>query len=185
MSTTNPTWGYRPNGEAQIFDLAPGEGLPDGWHDSPACIIDPALATADALSAALQGRAYVPPVADAVSGFRVDSEVPAAVDPDALANALAEIERLQGVIETGMAENASLVADIEAAEKALDEASTAMRDLRDSLAKAHEDGRVNAAERDAAKVAVEALTADLAKAHADLAEATKPKPAVTAPAKGR
>lgn len=47
------TWGYRPDGDAQIFDLAPGEGLPDSWHDSPACITDPALATADALSARL------------------------------------------------------------------------------------------------------------------------------------
>lgn len=176
MSTTNPTWGYKPDGSGQIFDLAPGEGLPDGWHDSPACITDPALATADALSAALQGRAYVPAVIDAVSGFRVDGEEPVAVDPDALANALAEIDRLKGVIETGMAENAELVAEIDAAGTALTSASAAMADLRDSLAKAHEDGRVNAAERDAAKAAVEALTADLAKAHADLEAATAPKP---------
>lgn len=178
MSTTNPTWGYQPDGSAQIFDLAPGEGLPDGWHGSPACITDPALATADALSAALQGRAYVPAVADAVSGFRVDE--PAAVDADALANALAEIDRLKGVIDAGMAENDRLVAEIQGAETALSEASAAMADLRDSLAKAHEDGRVNAAERDAAKVAVEALTANLAKAHADLEAATAPKPAAAA-----
>lgn len=184
MTTTNPTWGYKPDGAAQIFDLAPGEGLPDGWHDSPACITDPALATADALSAALQGRAYVPAIADAVSGFRVD-EPAAAVDPDALTNALAEIDRLKAVIETGSAENERLIAEIDAAEAALGDASTAMADLRESLARAHEDGRVNAAERDAAKAAVEALTADLAKAQADLAEATKPKPAVTTAAKGR
>ncbi|GAA0267245.1 hypothetical protein LNAOJCKE_2990 [Methylorubrum aminovorans] len=182
MSTTNPTWGYKPDGSGQIFDLAPGEGLPDGWHDSPACITDPALATADALSAALQGRAYVPAVADAVSGFRVEGEA-VAVDADELANALAEIDRLKGVIEAGMTENAALVAEIEAAEKALDEAAKAMADLRDSLAKAHEDGRVNAAERDAAKAAVEALTADLAKAQADLEAATAPKPATAAKGK--
>jgi hypothetical protein len=176
---TVATWGYQPSGAAHIFDLALGETLPDGWDASPSVITDPMLASAEALSAAVQGRVYVPAIAAEV---RVD--VPA-VDTEMLGNALAEIERLQGVIASGMEENAGLVADIEAAEKALDEASTAMRDLRDSLAKAHEDGRVNAAERDAAKTAVEALTADLAKAHADLAEATKPKPAVTTPAKGR
>jgi hypothetical protein len=176
---TIATWGYQPSGAAKIFDLAPGEALPDGWDASPSVITDPMLASAEALSAAVQGRVYIPMI---VAEVRAD--VPA-VDPDALANALAEIERLKGVIETGMAENAVLVGEIEAAEAALDDASKAMTDLRDSLAKAHEDGRVNAAERDAAKVAVEALTADLAKAHADLAEATKPKPAVTTPAKGR
>lgn len=174
---TVATWGYQPSGAARIFDLAPGEALPDGWDASPSVITDPALASAEALSAAVQGRAYVP--ATAVVGAM------SAVDPDALGNALAEIERLQAVIATGMEENAALVAEIEAAEQAIEGASAVMADLQASLAKAHEDGRVNAAERDAAKVAVEALTADLAKAHADLAEATKPKPAVTTPAKGR
>lgn len=183
MSTTNPTWGYQPDGSAQIFDLAPGEGLPDGWHGSPACITDPALATADALSAALQGRAYVPAVADAVSGFRVDGEGSAVVDPDALANALAEIDRLKGVIESGMAENAELVAEIDAAGAALTSASAAMADLRESLAKAHEDGRVNAAERNEAKAAAAALAAELAQVKADLDEATKPKPATAAKGK--
>lgn len=182
MSTTNPTWGYKPDGAAQIFDLAPGEGLPDGWHDSPACITDPALATADALSAALQGRTYVPAVADAVSGFRIEGEL-AAVDPDALANALAEIDRLKGVIEAGMAENATLVAEIDSAEKALDGASAAMSDLQAALARAHEDGRVSVAERNEAKAAAEALAAELAQVKADLDEATKPKPATAA--KGR
>ncbi|MDV2984161.1 UNVERIFIED_CONTAM: hypothetical protein Q9R58_07590 [Methylobacteriaceae bacterium AG10] len=181
MSTTNPTWGYRPDGAAQIFDLAPGEGLPDGWHDSPACITDPALATADALSAALQGRAYVPPVADAVSGFRVDE--PAAIDPDALANALAEIDRLKGMIEAGMAENATLVAEIETAETTLEGASAAMSDLQAALAKAQEDGGFAVAERDEAHKALDALKVELAQVKADLDEATKPKPA--AAAKGR
>ena len=181
MSTTNPTWGYRPDGSAQIFDLAPGKGLPDGWHDSPACITDPALATADALSAALQGRAYVPAVADAISGFRVDE--PIAVDADALANALAEIDRLKGVIEAGMKENETLVAEIESAEKTLEGASAAMAELQASLAKAHEDGRVTVAERNEAKAAAEALAAELAQVKADLDEATKPKPASAAKGK--
>lgn len=174
---TVATWGYQPSGAGRIFDLAPGEALPDGWDASPSVITDPALASAEALSAAAQGRAYVPAIAAEV---RVD--VPA-VDTEMLGNALAEIERLQGVIEAGMAENASLVAEIEAAESALDGASTAMAELRDSLAKAHEDGRVNAAERDAAKAAVEALSADLAQVKADLDEATKPKPATAAKGK--
>lgn len=184
MSTTNPTWGYQPDGSAQIFDLAPGKGLPDGWHGSPACITDPALATADALSAALQGRAYVPPVADAVSGYRVDEPVAAAaVDADALANALTEIDRLKGVIEAGMAENATLVAEIESAEKTLEGASAAMSDLQAALAKAQEDGGFAVAERDEANKALDALKAELAQVKADLDEATKPKPATAA--KGR
>jgi len=182
MSTINRTWGYKPDGAAQIFDLAPGEGLPDGWHDSPACITDPVLATADALSAALQGRAYVPAVADAVSGFRVEGEA-AAIDADALANALAEIDRLKGVIEAGMAENATLVAEIEAAEKTLEGASAAMSDLQAALTKAQEDGGFAVAERDEANKSLDALKAELAQVKADLDEATKPKPATAAKAK--
>lgn len=27
------TWGYHPDGSAQIFDLKEGESLPDGWYD--------------------------------------------------------------------------------------------------------------------------------------------------------
>jgi hypothetical protein len=26
-----PTWGYKPDGSAQIFDLKEGEELPEGW----------------------------------------------------------------------------------------------------------------------------------------------------------
>ena len=29
------TWGYKPDGSAQIFDLREGESLPDGWSDRP------------------------------------------------------------------------------------------------------------------------------------------------------
>jgi hypothetical protein len=31
----SPTWGYKPDGSAQIFDLKEGEKLPDGWADRP------------------------------------------------------------------------------------------------------------------------------------------------------
>ncbi|KQP99718.1 hypothetical protein ASF59_09930 [Methylobacterium sp. Leaf121] len=171
---TIATWGYKPDGSAQIFDLAPGADLPEGWHASPSVISDQSLATADALTMRATGLTFAHPV-------EVPASEPSAVDE--LLTALTEIDRLKGVIEAGMAENAALVADIDAAEKTLEGASAAMSDLRESLAKAHEDGRVNAAERDAAKAAVEALTADLAQVKADLGEATKPKPA--AAAKGR
>lgn len=30
-----PTWGYKSDGTAQIFDLEEGEDLPDGWSDRP------------------------------------------------------------------------------------------------------------------------------------------------------
>lgn len=29
-----PTWGYK-GGEARVFNLKPGEKLPDGWSDTP------------------------------------------------------------------------------------------------------------------------------------------------------
>ncbi|MBA9067170.1 RNA polymerase-interacting CarD/CdnL/TRCF family regulator [Methylobacterium sp. RAS18] len=174
---TVATWGYQPSGAARIFDLAPGEALPDGWDASPSVIIDSMLASAEALSAAVQGRVYVPAIAAEV---RVD--VPA-VDTEMLGNALAEIDRLKSVIEAGMAENATLVAQIESAEKTLEGASAAMAELQASLAKAHEDGRVTVAERNEAKAAAEALAAELAQVKADLDEATKPKPATAA--KGR
>jgi multidrug resistance efflux pump len=176
MDTTEtiPTWGYKADGSAKIFDLAPGAALPEGWSVSPTVITDPALATADALTMRATGLTFAHAVEEPASE-------PSAVDE--LLAALTEIDRLKGVIETGSAENERLIAEIDAAEAALGDASAAMADLRDSLAKAHEDGRVNAAERDAAKAAVEALTADLAKAQADLAEATKPKPATAAKAK--
>jgi hypothetical protein len=30
-----PTWGYKSDGSAEIFDLKEGESLPDGWADRP------------------------------------------------------------------------------------------------------------------------------------------------------
>ncbi|MBE7203656.1 MAG: helix-turn-helix domain-containing protein [Parafilimonas terrae] len=59
-STTHPTWGYRPDGSAEIFNLGPGESLPDGWHPSPDVITDPARATAEALSATVARAAQTP-----------------------------------------------------------------------------------------------------------------------------
>lgn len=39
---TIPTWGYASGGDAKIFDLEPGEALPDGWADTPAAWLDTA-----------------------------------------------------------------------------------------------------------------------------------------------
>jgi hypothetical protein len=42
MSTKNgsdetiPTWGFAASGDAKIFQLPKGEGLPEGWADTPA-----------------------------------------------------------------------------------------------------------------------------------------------------
>jgi len=49
-----PTWGYKPNGAAKIFDIEDGASLPAGWLDSPACIEDETKATAEALTEALR-----------------------------------------------------------------------------------------------------------------------------------
>jgi hypothetical protein len=35
MTKIIPTWGYRSDGSAKIFDLEEGEILPDGWSDRP------------------------------------------------------------------------------------------------------------------------------------------------------
>jgi hypothetical protein len=59
-ATIHPTWGYRPDGSARIFDLGPDETLPDGWHPSPTVITDPARATAEALSATVARAAEAP-----------------------------------------------------------------------------------------------------------------------------
>jgi len=33
MEKIIPTWGYKSDGTAKIFDLEEGENLPDGWSD--------------------------------------------------------------------------------------------------------------------------------------------------------
>ncbi len=43
MAETNPTWLYKLD-DARVFELAPGEALPEGWHDSPAKCCNPAAA---------------------------------------------------------------------------------------------------------------------------------------------
>lgn len=171
---TIATWGYKPDGSGQIFDLAPGADLPEGWHLSPSVITDPSLASADALTMRATGLTFAHSV-------EVPASEPSAVDE--LLAALTEIDRMKAVIETGMKENAALVAEIEAADAALDSASAAMTELQATLARAHEDGRVTVAEHNAAKEAAEALAAELAQVKADLDEATKPKPATASKAK--
>lgn len=187
---TIPTWGYKPDGSGQIFNLLTDEVLPEGWELSPSCIMDPDLATAEALSARAAGRAYVPPAALAASE-------PVSAPLAELEAAIAENERLTAIIARGTEENERLAAELEAAD-ALHEnganvmdalqadlaaAQATVADLQAALSKAHEDGRVTVAERNEAKAAAEALAADLAKVKADLDEATKPKPATGA--KGR
>lgn len=52
---TYPTYGYSPSGEARVFELDEGEGLPDGWFDSPAAataLADTDRAKAEAAEAA-------------------------------------------------------------------------------------------------------------------------------------
>ena len=183
MDTTIPTWGYRPNGDARIFDLAPGQALPEGWEASPACITDPSLASADALTARAAGREYVPPKAD-------PKPLPASA-----AAAQVEIDRLQGIIDAGMAENQRLFEELDAAEAACDaaiaEAATArlahehtitsldaatqdLDDLKAVLTKAQADGGFAVSERDAALADLDTLQAELAQARADLDVATAP-----------
>ena len=36
MTAKIPTWGYHATEAAKVFDLAPNEALPNGWHDTPA-----------------------------------------------------------------------------------------------------------------------------------------------------
>jgi hypothetical protein len=35
MDKIIPTWGYKSDGAAEIFDLEEGEKLPEGWSDRP------------------------------------------------------------------------------------------------------------------------------------------------------
>jgi hypothetical protein len=44
---TIPTWGYR-SGEAKLFELKPGEALPDGWSDAPVAVAEFAAVEAPA-----------------------------------------------------------------------------------------------------------------------------------------
>lgn len=180
---TVPTWGYQPDGSAKIFDLAIGETLPEGWSASPAVIEDPSLATAEALTARAAGRAYPAP-AQAMPGEVAVRDV-AAVDPDALASAVAEIERLKGIIEAGMTENAAMVAEIETAEQTLGEAADRIAALTADLAKAQADGGFAVQERDAAFASLDALKAELDQVKADLDAATKPKTAAPASKAGK
>jgi len=166
-----PTWGYKPCGEARIFELAAGESLPDGWSPSPSVIADPARATAEALTDRAAGRPYADPVVNAVD------MIPAAASPD---TAIDEIERLKGIIAAGSRENEALVEEIDQAEGLLAAASAEIATLRGALEKAQTDGADVAAARDEAAAAVERLSAELATARKDLEAATAPKSAAKA-----
>ncbi len=52
MTDIMKLWGYKPNGEARLFAIRPGEKLPAGWSEDIMAIKDPALRTGDAVSAA-------------------------------------------------------------------------------------------------------------------------------------
>ncbi len=38
MTEPVPTWIYHPTEAAKVIDLAPGDALPDGWFNTPACV---------------------------------------------------------------------------------------------------------------------------------------------------
>lgn len=180
MDTTIPTWGYKPDGSAEIFDLARGEGLPEGWHASPDCIADPVFASAEALTARAEGRFYVPPVADETAADAVAESL----NPELLA----EVERLKAIIATGSAENEKLAADVETvmtenealelrastAASNLDRVVAEMAELKAVLVKAQEDGGFAVSERDEALAQIAALQAELGQARTDLDAATAP-----------
>lgn len=168
---TVPTWGYKPCGEARIFRLGLGEDLPEGWSATPDVITDPAKATAEALTDRAAGRPYADPVVNAVD------MIPAAASPD---TAIAEIERLKGIIAAGSQENEALVEEIDKAEGLLGAAAAEIATLKTALAKAEADGADVAAARDEANAAIERLEAELAAAKKDLEAATAPKPAARA-----
>lgn len=161
-----PTWGYKADGEARIFRLGLGEDLPEGWSASPDVILDPAHATAEALTDRAAGRPYADPVVN-----KVDL-IPAAASPD---TAIDEIERLKGIIAAGSQENESLVEEIDRAEGLLAAAAAEISTLRLSLEKALADGADVAAARDEATAAIERLSADLDATRKDLEAATAPK----------
>lgn len=45
MTIKSPTFGYRP-GEARLFELEPGEALPEGWFDTPQLDPEPPIEAA-------------------------------------------------------------------------------------------------------------------------------------------
>lgn len=125
-----PNMGYKADGSAWIFQLPPGAPLPEGWSPDPNVISDPAKRSAEAISAALEGRTYAPPA----PSFNVvgPSEV------ETLRARVAELEadkaRLEDVIKAGTAENEKLVAENNALEEELTAAATEMVALKEQQA---------------------------------------------------
>ena len=169
-TTIFPTWGYRPDGEARIFNLEAGESLPDGWHPSPAVILDPSRATAQALTDRAAGRPYADPQVNAVD------MIPAVASPD---TAMAEIERLKGIIAAGSKENEDLVVEITKDEDLLAAAAAEVATMRAALEKAQADGADAVTARNEAQAAADRLAAELTQVRHDLEAATAPKPAAT------
>ena len=111
-ATINPTWGYRPDGSAQIFDLGPGQALPDGWHPSPTVITDPARATAEALSATVARTAETPrrPAVHIPPSAASDAITVLEAENDRLA---AEVAELRKALDASQAAHAEALAHIE------------------------------------------------------------------------
>jgi chromosome segregation ATPase len=67
----NPTYLYHPSEEPRVFDLAPGEALPDGWHDKPVPRVESAPASNDEIVAA---RAEVARLQDVIATGMAENE---------------------------------------------------------------------------------------------------------------
>lgn len=119
-ATIHPTWGYRPDGSAQIFDLGLGEVLPDGWHPSPTVITDPARATAEALSATA-ARVAQTPQRPAVPPTPLGADVIAALRAEN-ARLAAEVAELRRALDAGRVAHAEALAHIETLSTQLAEA---------------------------------------------------------------
>ncbi|MDO9353919.1 MAG: hypothetical protein Q7T55_09500, partial [Solirubrobacteraceae bacterium] len=118
----------------------------------------------------------LPPAND----YGLGKPTPLPVDNDDLTHVLAEVDRLQALISSGVAENERLIGEIEDAEAGLEAAAGEIVSLKDLLAKAQEDGGFAVVERDELNAKLEAMAADLAAVRADLDAATAPKPAAKA-----
>lgn len=153
---TQPTWIYHPTEPAKIVELARGDDAPEGWSLSASVILDPAHATAEAITARAAGR-ELPRAVDDVPAPAADAPLgPTAED---LLTVMARISELEGVIQAGMAENDRLAAELSTADDAVDDAAAAIEHLKADLA-----ARDRATENLTAQIV--ALSADLEAAKA-------------------
>lgn len=120
VSDTQPTWIYRADGAAEIFERPHGADAPDGWSFDLNVIDDPALRTADAISGMKPHLV-----------FGADLELPTDGEPAtdaseieaALTAATARITELEGYICEGIAENQRMEAELSKADADLEEAT--------------------------------------------------------------